>query len=168
MFEQILRPALENKRPNGSPAIQALADALMAIKPEASSQDGIGNVWIDLRIFGTSTCFMAHMDTVHWETGSNRVIWGENVVSTGGTDVLGADDGAGVALLAGLIVAEVPALYIFTQNEERGGAGARYIVEHHARMFRQIDRIISGSSLFQVGNPARVGTLKKLSLPAMR
>ncbi len=25
-----------------------------------------------------------------------------------------------------------------------------------------------GSSLFQVGNPARVGTLKKLSLPAMR
>ena len=80
---------------------------------------------------------------VHESTGPNRVLWTDGRAHTGGRSVLGADDGAGVAVLAGLMAAGVPALYLFTQGEETGARGARYVKDHHARAFAGIQRIIS-------------------------
>ena len=143
MFDRILKLALENKRPHGSVGIAKLADALLDIYPNQSSQDNAGNLIVDLRQEGTSTCFMAHLDTVHYEPGVNPVLWGQSIVKTNGTSVLGADDGAGVALLAGLMAAKVPALYMFTQGEETGGHGAKYIRNRTPRVLDGIKRIIS-------------------------
>lgn len=142
MFETILKLALENKRPVASEAIQNLCVALKGLH-KSSTQDGIGNVWIDLRNETTTTCFMAHLDTVHREEGPCPVEWTHKQASTGGRAVLGADDGAGVALLAGLISGGVPALYIFTQGEETGGHGAQFIRDNFAESFTKINRIIS-------------------------
>jgi len=142
MFNQILKLALENKRPPSSKAIQDLCEAIMALS-DSSHQDAIGNVWIDLRQGGSTTCFMAHLDTVHREEGPNPVVWTSKVASTGGLSVLGADDGAGVALLAGLISLKIPALYLFSQGEESGGHGAQFVVENFADIFTNISRIIS-------------------------
>ena len=143
MLDTILKFALENKRPTGSRAIQELCNLLMAIVPEKSSQDDYGNVWVDLRGEHSATCFMGHLDTVHQEEGTNPVIWEPHRAWTGGVSVLGADDGAGVALLAGLIAAGIPALYLFTQEEECGGGGAQYVVNTFADVFYGIDRIVS-------------------------
>jgi len=143
MFEEILIWVLENKRPDGSEAVQHLCTKVSAIFPDRSCQDDCGNVWVDLRAEISKTCFMAHLDTVHEVPGPNPVIWGDGIASTGGRSVLGADDGAGVALLAGLLAAGVPALYLFTQGEETGAQGARYARARGARAFARIDRILA-------------------------
>jgi len=143
MFEMILKWVLENKRPDGSEAIQRLCDKLLAIVPDRSCQDGCGNVWVDLRAGVSKTSFMAHLDSVHETPGPNVVLWGDGIASTGGRSVLGADDGAGVALLAGLMAAGVPALYLFTQGEETGAYGALYAKARGARIFAGIDRILA-------------------------
>ena len=50
-----------------------------------------------------------------------------------GDDVLGADNGAGVALLAHMIEAEVPGLYVFHPDEEQGCRGSEKFVAQTLR-----------------------------------
>jgi hypothetical protein len=56
---------------------------------------------------------------------------------------LGADDGAGCALLMHLLHAQIPAYYIFTQGEERGGIGAKYLADYSPELLSEFDRAIA-------------------------
>lgn len=146
--ENILWVALGLKRGHGSPSINLLVDALVSVavgQEYPHSIDAAGNLWVDARKNGETTCFMAHLDTVHDKkvSGNQKLFWDDpeqTRVGTDGKDILGADDGAGCALLAGLIIAGIPAMYLFTQGEECGGIGARAIPQS---AMAQFDRIIS-------------------------
>ena len=110
--------------------------------------DGIGNIHVDLRTDNTNrTLFVGHTDTVHREAGRQVVTVGKDgilrVADPSATNCLGADDGAGVLVLLALIEAAVPAYYIFTRGEERGGIGATYLAEHHSELLSQFDRAIA-------------------------
>ena len=110
--------------------------------------DGIGNIHVDLRTDNTNrTLFVGHTDTVHREAGRQVVTVGKDgilrVADPRATNCLGADDGAGVLVLLALIEAAVPAYYIFTRGEERGGIGATYLAEHHSELLSQFDRAIA-------------------------
>jgi len=110
--------------------------------------DSVGNIHVDLRTDLTHrTLFVGHTDTVHRESGRQVVTVGKDgvlrVADPLATNCLGADDGAGVLVLLALIEAVVPAYYIFTRGEERGGIGATYLAEHHSELLSQFDRAIA-------------------------
>ena len=89
---------------------------------------------------------MAHLDTVHPVAGrldlfltNDKQVYAEQNKKPA---ILGADDGAGVALLLEMLTAGAPALYLFSQGEECGGSGGRFAAQQRAR-FEGIDRLIS-------------------------
>ena len=111
--------------------------------------DGAGNIHVDLRTAPEHrTMFTAHTDTVHSNGGDNhirldssdpaRVLWRAD---TGAC--LGADDGAGIALMVHMIAAQVPGLYVFFRAEECGGLGSTYMADHFSNCLKSIDRCIS-------------------------
>jgi hypothetical protein len=55
---------------------------------------------------------------------------------------LGADDGAGIAILS-VLMRSVPAYYVFCRGEERGGVGSKYIAEHFPELLGAFDRAIA-------------------------
>jgi len=110
--------------------------------------DGIGNIHIDLRTDNTQPHFIRrshrHLTPRGWAASSHRGKgWHMRVADPSATNCLGADDGAGVLVLLALIEAVVPAYYIFTRGEERGGIGATYLAEKHPELLRQFDRAIA-------------------------
>ena len=133
-------------RPNGSKAIQEVVDLIKKFSPYVCSQDVVGNIWIDARANNGRTMFMAHLDTVHQTQGrldllltNDKQVYAEQNKSPA---ILGADDGAGVALLLEMLTAGVPALYLFSQGEECGGFGGQFAAQQRAR-FDGIDRLVS-------------------------
>jgi hypothetical protein len=120
-----------------------LKDNLPFELQKGSFYDGAGNLHVDNRSKDShKTLFVAHVDTVHRAEGKNRIAKTKTHWRAKG-DVLGADDGAGVALLMHLIHANVRGYYIFTQGEERGGVGARYLAEKMPDLLREFDRAIA-------------------------
>lgn len=135
-----LHLALSLRRDAGSQTeaqyAQNLFTELSLAYPSRVTFDTYGSIWVDLRMTAEhTTMFTAHTDTVHAGGGmqfvqktiqvdekNRRCPVGAEVWSTGGQDVLGADDGAGVALLIGLMSAGVPALYALFRAEECGAA----------------------------------------------
>lgn len=118
--------SLTLKRPHAGRGVQKLVKYLSAKFPTARA-DGFGNLHVDTRKDATNrTLFVAHLDTVHRQDGKNHIEHkGGSLLAV--NDVLGADDGAGIALLAHLITSNVPAYYIFTHGEECGGLGAKHL-----------------------------------------
>jgi hypothetical protein len=168
-----LRRALSLKRPHGSREEGLLLTSLLVPElRDVTWIDTIGNLHIDLRSNRRhKTLFVAHVDTVHTKGGVNRFddstpMWkavesrpyhnGEpdwpptvkakmklpKFVSTR-DGALGADDGAGVAMLAGLIAARKPGYYIFTRGEECGGIGARFLADSQGDLLLEFDRAIA-------------------------
>jgi hypothetical protein len=134
------------KRPHGSKTEQQWIDRF--ILPRLGSnwfQDAVGNFHLDLRdSMDNRTLFVAHVDTVHHDAGRQKVSVGkDNVVRVVDGDCLGADDGAGVLVLLALIEMRVPAYYVFTRCEERGGVGATHLAANHADLLAQFDRAIA-------------------------
>lgn len=105
--------------------------------------DTLGNLHIDLRSDKAHrTLFTSHVDSVHHGGGHNRVrIDGKYWRADGAA--LGADDGAGVALLAHLITNEVPGYYILFRGEECGGLGSSGLYEHDPDFFKAFDRAVA-------------------------
>jgi len=106
------------------------------------------NIHVDLRTDQTHrTLFVGHTDTLHREAGRQVVTVGKDgilrVADPSATNCLGADDGAGVLVLLALIEAVVPAYYIFTRGEERGGVGAAYLANNRSDLLGQFDRAIA-------------------------
>ena len=111
-------------------------------------QDTAGNTHLDLRHDMTNrTLFVAHTDTVHKNDGRQQPMINAHMMTCNLTDTvatcLGADDGAGVAVLLHLIHNRVPAYYIFTRGEERGGIGAAHLVKTYLHLLAEFDRAIA-------------------------
>lgn len=105
--------------------------------------DDAGNIHVDNRTSTQHrTLFIAHVDTVHREDGPNKFIKAHGVWYANGAP-LGADDGAGCAMLMHLLHAGVAGYYIFSQGEECGGIGAKHLATHHQDLLKQFDRAIA-------------------------
>jgi len=105
--------------------------------------DAAGNVHIDNRTSTKHrTLFVAHVDTVHRADGPNKFIKAHGKWFAKDAP-LGADDGAGCAMLMHLLHTGVPGYYIFTQGEEVGGIGAKHIADNDQDLLRQFDRAIA-------------------------
>jgi hypothetical protein len=146
ILHKTLARALSVKRPHNTPAVsdftEWLFNALPAELKSFTSVDGAGNLHIDNRIAGSKTLFIAHVDTVHKEVGANKIRKTATHWYADGAP-LGADDGAGVAMLMHMIHADVKGYYIFSQGEECGGIGAKHIATHHTDLLAQFDRAIA-------------------------
>jgi hypothetical protein len=146
ILHKTLARALSVKRPHNTPAVSDFTEWLFNTLPAElksfTSVDGAGNLHIDNRIAGSKTLFIAHVDTVHREVGANKI---RKTASTWYADgaPLGADDGAGVAMLMHMMHSGVKGYYIFSQGEECGGIGAKHIATHHADLLKQFDRAIA-------------------------
>jgi hypothetical protein len=144
---KVLNTALSTKRPHGSKTNVKFTAWLREQLPldlnKAAFYDGAGNLHVDNRVNASHrTLFVAHVDTVHRAEGKNKITKTKTHWKAKG-DVLGADDGAGVALLMHLIHANVRGYYVFTQGEERGGVGARYLADKMPDLLGEFDRAIA-------------------------
>ncbi len=142
-----LNYALSIKRPHGSKTNPRFTAWIQKQLPyelqQTATYDGAGNLHVDNRTLDIHrTLFVAHVDTVHRNEGKNKIRKTKTHWHAKG-DVLGADDGAGVALLIHMIHHNMPGYYIFTQGEERGGVGARYLAEKQGDLLAQFDRAIA-------------------------
>jgi hypothetical protein len=142
-----LARALSMMRPHDSEGTRRLTDWLeeRAHKlPNAMiGRDGAGNLHVDTRLNSSNrTLFVAHVDTVHRKEGPNKIKQTNTHWYADGA-ALGADDGAGVAMLMHLLYAGIPAYYIFTQGEECGGIGATFLAKHWGDGLAKFDRAIA-------------------------
>jgi hypothetical protein len=91
--------------------------------------------------------FTAHTDTVHHVGGPNEVRLDVQAHRTywraGEGACLGADDGAGVALMMHMLEAQVPGYYVFFRGEESGGTGSRWLADNMAHTLTDLDRCVS-------------------------
>jgi len=147
ILSKTLSRALSMKRPHGTRAVIEFTDWLHSHLPKrkhiAVSYDTVGNLHVDARLDDTNrTLFVAHVDTVHRETGANKIRKTQGKWYADGAP-LGADDGAGCAMLMHMLHAGVPAYYIFTQGEEKGGIGAKYLADHSPELLACFDRAIA-------------------------
>lgn len=140
-----LSRALSTKRPHATKSTDDFTFWLSDHLPSGTDYffDPIGNLHVDLRhSANNTTLFTAHVDTVHHDEGINRIHKTPQYWTASG-DVLGADDGAGVSMLMHLIHNNIPAYYIFTQGEECGGIGAKFIADNYDYLLLQFDRAIA-------------------------
>lgn len=146
MLYLTLARALSMKRPSKSDAERALAAWLAQRMPDQlrnkTSFDAAGNLHVDARQTSANrTLFVAHMDTVHRAMGPNK-IRKTNTHWYADGDALGADDGAGCAMLMHLIHSGIAAYYIFTVSEECGGIGAKFMARDRD-LLADFDRAIA-------------------------
>lgn len=141
----VLDKALTTKRPHGSVSTTKFT-AWLKKQCKGSFADEFGNLHVDMRaVTGAEpsrTLFVAHVDTVHRSGGVNKVHKTADKWSAVKSQ-LGADDGAGVAILAHMIREQVPGYYIFTQGEECGGLGAKWLAENKMALLGQFDRAVA-------------------------
>jgi hypothetical protein len=141
-----LERALSHKRPHNTHEVsdftQWLFDNLPAELKSFTFVDGAGNLHVDNRVRNNKTLFIAHVDTVHKDTGANKIKKTQTHWYADGAP-LGADDGAGCAMLMHLIHNGVRGYYVFSQGEECGGIGAKFLAKNHADLLKQFDRAIA-------------------------
>lgn len=143
-----LARALSIKRPHNTAGTTMMSTWLQINVPDHLKKmmwvDKAGNIHVDARV-NTSinkTLFVAHVDTVHHEIGANKIRKTRYSWHADGAP-LGADDGAGLAVLMHLMHKGVAAYYIFTQGEECGGIGANHLATHHATLLAEFDRAVA-------------------------
>jgi hypothetical protein len=136
--------ALSLKRPHNGSGEQKLLEAIAQHIPRGFPKhyDEAGNLHVDARqTEANRTLFVSHVDTVHRDDGVNAIKQTPSVWYASGSQ-LGADDGAGTAMLMHLLYHKVPAYYIFTVGEECGGVGAKVVSDDQA-LLKQFDRAIA-------------------------
>jgi hypothetical protein len=141
-----LARALSIKRPHNTIGTQQLTRWLIDHLPDGVTHhvDAAGNLHIDAReTENNRTLFVAHVDTVHRVTGPNKIRKTNQMWYASANAPLGADDGAGCAMLMHLMHAGVPAYYIFTQGEECGGIGAKHLATDNPELLAQFDRAVA-------------------------
>ena len=142
-----LDAALSRARPHGSRQVAELGDWLINNLPEHLSCviDTAGNIHIDARTEQHHrTLFIAHLDTVHRSSGTNKIVKTQAKWQAGSKgQCLGADDGAGVAMLMHLMWHGVPGYYVFSQGEECGGIGARFLSDYSDATLLEHDRAVA-------------------------
>lgn len=114
------------------------------IAPLGARPDRHGNYAVT--VGKSRTLFTAHTDTVHKRTGTQGVTIDRGILSLTNThdECLGADDAAGVYVMAEMVRRGVPGHYVFFRQEETGGKGSRGYTEDNAEWITQnIDRVVS-------------------------
>lgn len=138
--------ALTMRRDHGS-ATEAEFVAWLANRLPVSMIDAAGNLHVDMRhSLNHMTLFTAHTDTVHSSGGVNKVrveVEQTRTILRADGAALGADDGAGVALLCHLIEHGVPGYYIFFRGEERGGIGSSWLAKEMPQLLKQFNRAVA-------------------------
>jgi hypothetical protein len=137
--------ALSVKRPHESAATIKFSRWLADNAPDHAlvEFDTCGNLHIDTRTSTANrTLFIAHVDTVHRKSGKNRIKKTRTHWHADG-DVLGADDGAGCAMLMHLLHAGIAGYYVFSVGEEKGGIGATWLAKNNPDLLREFDRAIA-------------------------
>ena len=140
--------ALRTRRAAGSMA-EAKYVAWLCNRLPVTMIDGAGNIHVDLRSGPMHrTMFTAHTDTVHRQGGTNAIrldATNPRAVKWRADEgfALGADDGAGIALMQHLIAAGVPAYYVFFRDEESGGVGSAWLAKEMPHALKDVDRCIS-------------------------
>ena len=145
ILHKTLARALSMMRPHDSEGTRRMTDWLETNAPAHARvhRDAIGNLHVDTRMTKDHrTLFVAHVDTVHRSAGPNKIRKTTTHWHADGA-ALGADDGAGVAMLMHLLHAGVHALYIFTQGEECGGIGATWLADNERELLSEFDRAIA-------------------------
>lgn len=143
MFWTVLSTALTMRRDHESPTEAAFVGWLINRLP-VSYIDTAGNVYVDLRSSPEHrTMFTAHTDTVHNGGGPNTVRVDGDIWRADKGAALGADDGAGIAILCHMISEGVPGLYVFFRGEERGGVGSTWAARNMSEMFEDLDRAVA-------------------------
>ncbi|MFG1395853.1 hypothetical protein [Roseixanthobacter pseudopolyaromaticivorans] len=96
------------------------------IEPLGVERDAYGN--LTKRIGDAPVLWSCHTDTVHSQGGKQKLaIEGNIVKADGASNCLGADCTTGVWLMAEMIKAGKPGLYVFHRDEEIGGHGSNHI-----------------------------------------
>ena len=105
--------------------------------------DSAGNVHVNLCTEPNHrTMFTSHTDSVHSGGGVNRVrVDGDYWRADGAA--LGADDGAGIALMCHMIERGVPGYYVFFRGEECGGIGSSWLAETMPELLADFDRAVA-------------------------
>ena len=119
--------ALSVMRPSGSKEEAQFRAWLATTYPDLERIDEAGN--LHFKIGESETLFAAHTDTCHHKGGLNTYTI-EGGFIRAGTDCLGADDGAGIAILCHMMSHRIPGTYLFLVAEEVGAAGSRYLAEN--------------------------------------
>lgn len=144
-----LKYAISRKRPHGGTGVNELCLYIIESVEESTRRDDLyfvdfcGNIHVDLRMSKLNkTLFTAHVDTVHKQEGVNSYTTKGHFIHAK-DDVLGADDGAGVAILLHLIRNDVPAYYIFFQGEEKGGIGSSWLSKCDPNLLKEFNKAIA-------------------------
>lgn len=129
-----------NTYPHGTEDIVADEMYRLGLFPMGVTKDVHGNYFY--KIGKSRTIFASHLDTVSKEhTPVNHIIDG-SMIKTDGTTTLGADDKAGVTILAWMIKNKIPGMYYFFIGEECGCIGSSAVAKYED--FKgKYDRIIS-------------------------
>ena len=147
MLYRVLKYTLGLKRPHNTQTNVDFTNWLATAMPEQvwdrSFIDACGNLHVDYRTESRHrTLFVAHVDTVHRVEGKNNITMTDKKWLACGAP-LGADDGAGIALLMHMMHEGVNGYYIFTQGEEVGGVGAKYLAKNYPTLLADFDRAIA-------------------------
>lgn len=102
-----------------------------------------GKLMFGYRKVGDSkTMFTSHLDTVETHrAGLTKKVLLDPVTNQifANNQVLGADDGAGIALLCHMIEQQVAGHYFFFAGEEVGGVGSNYLAENFHTLFPTLE-----------------------------
>jgi hypothetical protein len=103
-------------------------------------KDKWGNYYY--KIGNSKTVFASHLDTAcKDQVKVNHVVSNQQIVTTDGTSILGADDKAGITILLWMIENRIPGLYYFFIGEEVGCIGSGDLAKSNT--LSGYDRIIS-------------------------
>ena len=140
---QVLYRALSTQRASGSHEEGAFV-AWLCNRLPVTLIDEAGNIHVDTRMTSAQrTMFTSHTDTAHHYGGNNHIRLDGKFWRADEGACLGADDGAGIALMLHMLEAQVPGYYIFFRGEEVGGVGSRWLAENMPNVLDDIDRCIS-------------------------
>jgi hypothetical protein len=134
---------LSHRRPAGSASEMAFITKF--IMPLGAKMDKHGN-WV-LQIGDEPTVlWSSHTDSVHTKDGYQKVDYDGKFITlpvNSKSNCLGADCAAGVWIMAEMIKAKVPGLYIFHFAEEVGCVGSRAIADKEPERLKNIKAAIA-------------------------
>jgi hypothetical protein len=142
---------LTTKRPahtHGEHLAASLIEGFLAHNNIAYVMDKAHNIIADLRDGTSNVLFSSHYDSAHrgeQPNGyANKVSLSHDGSHFRGVDAcIGADDASGIFVMARMIEAGVPALYIFHASEEVGGVGSHYIADNTPEVLDGITHAIA-------------------------
>lgn len=110
--------------------------------PSNIKKDNWGNYYC--KVGNSRTMFTSHLDTASRDkVDVTHVVSDNEIVTTDGTSILGADDKAGVTILLWMIRNNIPGVYYFFLGEEVGCIGSGLLASNPLELRNKYDRVIS-------------------------